>query len=176
MKKAWLMLIAVMLMAFSLTACDLTGSEDELGEYVYKVGDFTLEVFVDKATVSVGEEIKVSAVFKNLSGRDQWLHHNHSLIGLDIRRLENVGMAFANSSATTFIEKNGEVLVSRHIKMTESGNFVAYAFTSFIVPAKYIFDENGHHVDFCSRQDQEPYPYEVYKIEFFSEFINVTII
>jgi len=42
------------------------GKED----YVYKEGDFSLEISVDKTEVSVGDTIYLVAVLRNLSGKD----------------------------------------------------------------------------------------------------------
>ena len=42
------------------------GSED----YIYKESDFSLEILADKTEVSVGDTIRFTATFKNLSGKD----------------------------------------------------------------------------------------------------------
>ena len=54
----------MLIIAFSLGACGPTNSTET------RVGDFLLTVTVDKTSARVGETVTVTAVFKNLSGKD----------------------------------------------------------------------------------------------------------
>ena len=68
MKKIVAILLtgAMLTMAgFSLFSCD-----DSWKDYVYQEGDFELTIEVDKTEAKVGDEIEITATFKNLSGRD----------------------------------------------------------------------------------------------------------
>ena len=61
----------------------LVGCEND---YVYKEGDFSLEITVDKTSVSVGDSVTVTAKFKNLSGRNIRVQMSHP----DYKKLEDM--------------------------------------------------------------------------------------